>query len=117
MVAASRNGLDDTPNTTRVILRVHCSVSSASGGPVNQKNLRASLSSSATQICRKALVMSAKNATGCSLTFIKTLRTSGFRFGPMRSQSLSEGKPSSCDEASNTTLNLVVTLSSLITAW
>ncbi len=117
MVAASKNGLDEAPNTTLVILSM-CSFLSFSsvGGPENHRNLTASRSCSESEICRNAFLMSAMYAISCSLNLINTLIRFGFRLGPVRRQLFSEGLPSSWDEASNTTRSFVVTLSSLSTA-
>lgn len=111
------NGLDDILNNTQVMLSVHDLVSSASRGPVNCRNLKVSLSLSATDICRKAFVMSAISAIGCSLNLTKMVRRSGFKFGPVSRQSLGDGHASSYEEALKSTLNLIVALSSLITGY
>ena len=98
-----------THQTLHVIVSTHWFVFLASGWPVSHRKLITSLCSSAIYICRKAFVMSAMNAMGCNLKLTTTLR-SGFRSSE---QSLRDGQPFSCAEASKMTLSLVVAFSFL----
>ena len=98
-----------THQTLHVIVSTHWFVFLASGWPVSHRKLITSLCSSAIYICRKAFVMSAMNAMGCNLKLTTMLR-SGFRSSE---QSLRDGQPFSCAEASKMTLSLVVAFSFL----
>ena len=108
-VAFSRNGLLLLPKGTRV-KRITLMIPWSS-----QRNLCTSLSSRCTSIWRKALVMSAHNATFQRWNLNRMPTRSGSKFGPVSKQSLRDTWLRPFAEASNTGRTFVFILDSLTT--
>ena len=115
IVALSRKGLEETPNTTRVNLRMQTSVGSLATSST-QRNLRTSWSLFATDTIKKAFSISAVRVTRWVLNLSSMSKNCWSNFGLVYRHSLSNG-PSDFADASWTILNFVVSLSCRTTAW
>ena len=111
----SRNGLEHTPKTTRVNLSTMISGFVFSMSSIH-KNLSTSLSSSAMLTIGNAFSTSPVSAILLARNLRRMSKMFSARGGPVYKQSFKTA-PLDLAEASYTTLNLVVVLSRLITAW